>query len=57
MLGRGVQAGDRALLNKMARELEANDYRFSAALDAVLESPQFLERRWTPADPGIAQSE
>lgn len=57
MLGRGVQAGDRALLNKMARELETNDYRFSAALDAVLESPQFLERRWTPADPGIAQSE
>jgi len=47
MLGRGVQAGDRALLEAMQQNLAANEYRFSAALDTILQSPQFLQRRWT----------
>jgi len=45
MLGRGVQAGDRELLSRMEKALAENDYRFLSALDAILESEQFLNRR------------
>ncbi len=44
-LGRGVQLSDLPLLEEMERNLKKNDYRFSAALDAVVASRQFREIR------------
>jgi hypothetical protein len=44
-LGRGVQLSDEPLLDEMRRNLEADDYRFSAALEAVVLSRQFREIR------------
>jgi RNAse (barnase) inhibitor barstar len=44
-LGRGVQLSDRGLLDEMKSSLEKNDYRFSAALEPLLRSPQFREIR------------
>ncbi len=44
-LGRGVQLSDEPLLQEMQRKLRENDYRFSAALDAILDSRQFRQTR------------
>ncbi|WLD14893.1 DUF1592 domain-containing protein [Planctellipticum variicoloris] len=44
-LGRGVQLSDEPLLQEMQRKLQENDYRFSAALDAILDSRQFRQTR------------
>lgn len=44
-LGRGVQLSDRGLLDEMKSSLEKNNYRFSAALEPLLHSPQFREIR------------
>jgi Protein of unknown function (DUF1592)/Protein of unknown function (DUF1588)/Protein of unknown function (DUF1585)/Protein of unknown function (DUF1587)/Protein of unknown function (DUF1595)/Planctomycete cytochrome C len=44
-LGRGIQLSDRPLLEEMERKLKKNDYRFSAALEAVVASRQFREIR------------
>ncbi len=44
-LGRAVSVGDDALLAKMMKALKANEYRFMSALDVMLGSRQFLERR------------
>jgi len=44
-LGREVQLSDEMLLEKMQSQLQANDYRFSAAVDAIITSPQFREVR------------
>ena len=44
-LGRGVQLSDRALLDEMKKSLEKNEYRFSAALEPLLQSRQFREIR------------
>jgi len=44
-LGRGVLLSDRPLLAEMQRQLEARNYRFSAAVEAIVRSRQFLEIR------------
>jgi hypothetical protein len=44
-LGRAVQLADEPLLEAMQRQLEANGYRFSTAVEAIVTSPQFLEIR------------
>ncbi len=54
LLGRAVGPGDLRLIDEMKTGLQQNDYRFTAALDPVLTSPQFLQRR-DPAD-RLAQS-
>jgi hypothetical protein len=40
-LGRGLMLSDDPLLDEMQSRLAANDYRFTAALDVILESRQF----------------
>jgi len=45
MLGRGVEVGDTALLERMQAALEENDYQVSAAIAEVVTSRQFLFRR------------
>ena len=42
-LGRGVLLSDRPLIAEMQRALEANDYRFSAAVKTIVRSKQFRE--------------
>ncbi len=44
-LGRGVQLSDEPLIDQMQQELAARDYHFSAAIEAIVRSPQFLEIR------------
>jgi hypothetical protein len=44
-LGRGLQLPDEPLLAEMQRRLKANNYRFSAAVQAILDSRQFREIR------------
>jgi hypothetical protein len=44
-LGRGVQLSDEPLLQELQQKLRENDYRFSAALDAILDSRQFRQTR------------
>ncbi len=44
-LGRAVQLSDEPLLSKMRDELSDQDYRFRAALEAIVLSPQFREIR------------
>lgn len=52
-LGREVQLSDEPLLESMARRLEQNGYRFSTAVEAVVESRPFREirgRAWDGRD-------
>jgi hypothetical protein len=44
-LGRSVQLSDEPLLHEMQRQLEKNEYRFSAAVEAIVRSRQFREIR------------
>lgn len=44
-LGRETQLSDSLLLAEMQQKLEANDFRFSAALNAIVTSPQFRDIR------------
>jgi hypothetical protein len=44
-LGREVQLSDEILLADMLKTLEANDYRFQTAVDAIVSSPQFRKIR------------
>jgi hypothetical protein len=44
-LGRGLKLSDNPLVAEMMQALHQNDYRFTAALDRILESPQFLRQR------------
>jgi hypothetical protein len=44
-LGRAVMLSDRPLIAEMRRSLEANDFRFSAAVVTIVNSKQFLEIR------------
>jgi len=45
LLGRATGPGDARLLDEMKEALKQNDLRFTAALDIVVTSPQFLNRR------------
>jgi hypothetical protein len=44
-LGRAVQLPDEPLLAEMRRQLDANDYKFASAVEAIVGSPQFREIR------------
>jgi hypothetical protein len=49
-LGRGVQLSDRPLLDEMRRELDADEYRFSSAIESIVRSRQFREIRGRDAE-------
>jgi hypothetical protein len=44
-LGRSVLLSDKPLLADMRRQLASHDYQFSAAVESIVRSPQFLEIR------------
>jgi hypothetical protein len=44
-LGRAVQLSDGPLLTEMSKQLKANDYRVSVAVEAIVRSKQFREIR------------
>jgi hypothetical protein len=44
-LGRGIQLSDEPLLREMQQQLKDNDYRFTVAVDAIIQSRQFREIR------------
>lgn len=44
-LGRGVISSDKPLLTEMQQQLQTHDYRFSAAVETIVRSKQFLEIR------------
>lgn len=48
-LGRTLQLSDEPLLTEMHEQLVANDYRFSAMLETIVTSPQFLNQRGAAA--------
>jgi hypothetical protein len=44
-LGRSVMLSDKPLVTEMQRQLQAHDYRFSAAVETIVRSKQFREIR------------
>lgn len=44
-LARGVQLSDEPLLDEMMNQLQNNQYRFSAAVETIVRSPQFRYQR------------
>ena len=44
-LGRGIQLSDEPLLTEMQQQLAKHDYRFSVAVETIIDSPQFREIR------------
>ena len=44
-LGRGLMLSDESTITKMQTRLAAEGYRFSALVDSIVTSPQFLTRR------------
>jgi hypothetical protein len=44
-LGRGVQPGDTALLERLSDNLPKNEYRLSFLVEAIVTSPQFVKMR------------
>jgi hypothetical protein len=44
-LGRGLQLSDRQTLAEMRQRLEADDHAFGSLVEAIVTSPQFLNRR------------
>lgn len=47
-LGRAVHVGDRALLGQMAEALDEQDGQFTALVDVLVTSPQFLNTKVAP---------
>ncbi len=52
-LGRGVQLSDEPLLEEMQQQLARHDYKFSAAVEAIVRSPQFRNIRGRDAEQGL----
>jgi hypothetical protein len=48
-LGRGLEPSDRATVRSIARHVAANQYRFSALIGAIVQSPQFQMREGATA--------
>ncbi len=44
-LGRSLQLSDELLIEQMRADLQRNDFRFSAMVESIVTSPQFLTRR------------
>ncbi len=55
-LGRGIMLSDDRTLQTIEDGLAAHDYRFSALVDAIVTSPQFLQKRGQSA-PTVARAE
>src|SRR5262249_36483280 len=55
-LSRSLQLSDEALLERMETQLAAKEYRFDSLIEAIVTSPQFLDRRVLDT-PETAQSE
>ena len=49
-LARGVQLSDEPLLEEIIAQLQKNDYRFSAAIETIVRSPQFRFHRGNVAE-------
>ncbi|MCA9066136.1 MAG: DUF1588 domain-containing protein, partial [Planctomycetaceae bacterium] len=49
-LGRSLILSDELLVREMQSRLKGNDYRFSAAVETIVTSPQFLTKRGLPSD-------
>jgi hypothetical protein len=54
-LGRGVQLSDQPLIAHMRQQLAANDFRFSAAVEAIVRSRQFRTIRGRDAETAQAR--
>ena len=54
-LGREVQLSDEILLAEMLKTLEANDYRFQTAVEAIVLSPQFRNIRGSSQIAGVSE--
>ena len=56
-LGRTLQLSDDVTVQKMEARLTASGYRFDILVDAIVTSPQFLNRRYSPArgNPQVSQ--
>jgi hypothetical protein len=44
-LGRSLQLSDESLIERMATQLAANEYRFNSLVETIVTSPQFLNKR------------
>jgi hypothetical protein len=44
-LGRSLQPSDKKALDAMKPKLTADDYRFGSLVEAIVTSPQFLQKR------------
>jgi hypothetical protein len=53
-LGRGVDYADAPMIRQLVRDLERNDYRWSALVVGVIKSAPFQMRRVPEAEPGAA---
>jgi hypothetical protein len=53
-LGRSLLLSDEPLIQRMNARLAANGYRISALIDAIVTSPQFLNRRAAPTSRKVA---
>jgi hypothetical protein len=45
-LGRGLEESDRCAVDRIVKEIEAHDYRFSAIIRGIVASDPFLKRRY-----------
>ena len=51
-LGRGLILSDKKTLDEMRRRLKADEHRFGSAVEAIVTSPQFLNKRGHDEPPG-----
>ncbi len=45
-LGRGLDESDRCVVDRIVKDLETRDYRFSALVQGIVASDPFLKRRY-----------
>ena len=55
-LGRSLLLSDEPLIQRMNAKLAANGYRFSALVETIVTSPQFLKKRTGDQDQEIFES-
>jgi hypothetical protein len=48
-LGRGLEESDRCAVDRIVKDLEANQYRFSVLARGIVLSDPFLKRRYGPS--------
>lgn len=55
-LNRSLQLSDEALVDRIGVRLAANGNRFNSLVEVIVTSPQFLNRRSSPASPNAVQA-